>query len=140
MNSLKTLSSQIYSATARIVFELIQNADDCTFADDGRLRELHLECDEWRGDEMKPEIWKEGGDAAARHETVRRHAAHESFKEKGKERRSTRRRAARDGRRLRAPPGLVRARARAGRARPRREAARRADESVAWLGRSGRIQ
>ena len=46
VNSLKTLSSQIYSATARIVFELIQNADDCTFADDGRLRELHLECDE----------------------------------------------------------------------------------------------
>ena len=56
---------------------------------------LHLECDEWRGDEMKPEIWKEGGDAAARHETVRRHAAHESFKEKGKERRSTRRRSER---------------------------------------------
>ena len=46
VNSLRTLSSQIYSATARIVYELIQNADDCTFADDGRLRQLRLESGE----------------------------------------------------------------------------------------------
>ena len=31
VNSLQTLSSQIYSARARIVYELIQNADDCSF-------------------------------------------------------------------------------------------------------------
>ena len=75
MNSLKTLSSQIYSATTRILYEIIQNADDCSFErevsendgdddddddDDDRgggggggggsggraLRELHLECSE----------------------------------------------------------------------------------------------
>jgi hypothetical protein len=34
MNSLKTLSSQIYSATTRILYEIIQNADDCSFESD----------------------------------------------------------------------------------------------------------
>ena len=43
VNSLRTLSSQIYSATARVVYELIQNADDCSFADDGDVPQLHLE-------------------------------------------------------------------------------------------------
>ena len=33
--SLKTLSSQIYSASTRILYEIIQNADDCSFDDDG---------------------------------------------------------------------------------------------------------
>ena len=33
-NSLKTLSSQIYSATTRILYEIIQNADDCSFETD----------------------------------------------------------------------------------------------------------
>jgi hypothetical protein len=46
MNSLKTLSGQIYSATTRIIYELIQNSDDCSFNDDGELRELYLECNE----------------------------------------------------------------------------------------------
>ena len=44
VNSLRTLSSQIYSATARVVYELIQNADDCSFAEGGPLPSLHLEC------------------------------------------------------------------------------------------------
>ena len=52
MNSLKTLSSQIYSATTRILYEIIQNADDCSFEDGndvpegtrGAVRELYLEC------------------------------------------------------------------------------------------------
>jgi hypothetical protein len=52
MNSLKTLSSQIYSATTRILYEIIQNADDCTFENDSDIaegdrravRELYLEC------------------------------------------------------------------------------------------------
>ena len=52
MNSLKTLSSQIYSATTRILFEIIQNADDCLFETDScaersgprEIRELYLEC------------------------------------------------------------------------------------------------
>jgi hypothetical protein len=52
MNSLKTLSSQIYSATTRILFEIIQNADDCLFVNDScseksgprEIRELYLEC------------------------------------------------------------------------------------------------
>ena len=52
MNSLKTLSSQIYSATTRILYEIIQNADDCSFEKDGdmlegdgrEVRELYLEC------------------------------------------------------------------------------------------------
>jgi hypothetical protein len=51
-NSLKTLSSQIYSATTRILYEIIQNADDCSFEDDDdsagaecrAVRELYLEC------------------------------------------------------------------------------------------------
>jgi hypothetical protein len=43
-NSLKTLSGQIYSATTRILYEIIQNADDCSFPEDGILRELRLEC------------------------------------------------------------------------------------------------
>ena len=34
VNSLRTLSSQIYSASTRLVFEVIQNADDCTFEDE----------------------------------------------------------------------------------------------------------
>ena len=42
--TLRTLSSQIYSATARVVYELIQNADDCSFAEGGPLPSLHLEC------------------------------------------------------------------------------------------------
>jgi len=46
VNSLKTLSSQIYSATTRILYEIIQNADDCSFDDDGVPRELYLECSE----------------------------------------------------------------------------------------------
>ena len=33
VNSLQTLSSQIYSARARILYELIQNADDCSYED-----------------------------------------------------------------------------------------------------------
>ena len=69
VNSLKTLSSQIYSTTTRILYEIIQNADDCSFEEEERgpgseeeaaaaaaansgsppesgraLRELHLEC------------------------------------------------------------------------------------------------
>ena len=44
VNSLRTLSSQIYSARARILYEIIQNADDCAFDDDGGVRELYLEC------------------------------------------------------------------------------------------------
>ena len=46
VNSLRTLSSQIYSARTRILYEIIQNADDCAFDDDdgGGVRELHLEC------------------------------------------------------------------------------------------------
>lgn len=51
-NSLKTLSSQIYSATTRILYEIIQNADDCSFEEDSddahgqrrAVRELYLEC------------------------------------------------------------------------------------------------
>ena len=51
-NSLKTLSGQIYSATTRILYEIIQNADDCSFDGDGdhangqcsAVRELYLEC------------------------------------------------------------------------------------------------
>eukprot|EP01043_Picozoa_sp_COSAG02_P018063 COSAG02_NODE_833_length_16656_cov_42.746814_1_plen_715_part_10 len=51
-NSLKTLSSQIYSATTRILYEIIQNADDCSFENDSdnansqsrAVRELYLEC------------------------------------------------------------------------------------------------
>ena len=47
VNSLRTLSSQIYSGTVRILYELIQNADDCVFADDdGAPPCLHLECSE----------------------------------------------------------------------------------------------
>ena len=54
VNSLQTLSSQIYSARARIVYELIQNADDCTYApvdDDGvpaqlEPRSLYIEASE----------------------------------------------------------------------------------------------
>jgi hypothetical protein len=45
---------------------------------------LHLECDEWRGDEMKPEIWKSdepGADAAGARESVRRMGMHERHKE-----------------------------------------------------------
>ena len=52
MNSLKTLSGQIYSATTRILYEIIQNADDCSFEHDDdvagqeprAMRELYLEC------------------------------------------------------------------------------------------------
>ena len=68
MNSLKTLSSQIYSASTRILYEIVQNADDCSFpeVEEGEsgatapgsssasssssqlppreLRELYLEC------------------------------------------------------------------------------------------------
>ena len=45
VNSLKTLSSQIYSARARILYEIIQNADDCAFdEDDPEPRQLYLEC------------------------------------------------------------------------------------------------
>ena len=46
VNSLRTLSSQIYSASTRILYEVIQNADDCTFdeAEGGGTRELYLEC------------------------------------------------------------------------------------------------
>jgi hypothetical protein len=69
VNSLRTLSGQIYSSAARVLYEIIQNADDCSFeafeaggdADGGSLgggggggeggevrapRELHLECSE----------------------------------------------------------------------------------------------
>ena len=41
-NSLKTLSGQIYSARTRILYEIIQNADDCSF-DDGVKPELLFE-------------------------------------------------------------------------------------------------
>ena len=46
VNSLRTLSSQIYSASTRILYEIIQNADDCAFddGDDDELRALYLEC------------------------------------------------------------------------------------------------
>ena len=45
VNSLKTLSSQIYSARARIIYEIIQNADDCAFDEElGEPRELMVEC------------------------------------------------------------------------------------------------
>ena len=44
-NSLKTLSGQIYSARARIVYEIIQNADDCSYdAESGEPPQLHIEC------------------------------------------------------------------------------------------------
>jgi len=43
VNSLKTLSSQIYSAHQRILYEIIQNADDCSF-DEGVSPEVLLEC------------------------------------------------------------------------------------------------
>ena len=45
VNSLKTLSGQIYSATTRILFEIIQNADDCTF-EEGVRPELLFESSE----------------------------------------------------------------------------------------------
>ena len=41
--SLKTLSSQIYSATTRILYEIIQNADDCNF-DESEARAAAIRC------------------------------------------------------------------------------------------------
>lgn len=44
VNSLRTLSEQIYSAKTRIIYELIQNADDCDVAPGGEPHELLIEC------------------------------------------------------------------------------------------------
>ena len=43
VNSLKTLSSQIYSTSTRILYEILQNADDCSF-DEAHMPKLYIEC------------------------------------------------------------------------------------------------